>query len=311
MEASLTAGLAIRERMGMRQIVAVVRFNFMGFGKNPKVILTFLLGLVLSFLLSSRIMVVIGNYRTPTQAVEPFLWTFGDSTAVLLASLLLLLLFSDLPKLTAASPFYLLRMTKRKWMAAQLFSVVCVAAVYTLFIFCVTVLLCMKTSYVGNIWSETAAMLAYSELGKDLSVPSTVKVMESITPYGCALQVTTLFFLYTGTLSFVILAGNLWLGKNRGMVLGLLYSLYGFLLDPSVLGKILGLEAYEMYKINVLSVWISPLNQAVYGRHNFGYDRLPTVWQSCLVFLVQLLVLAMLCMTALRRYHFHFTGEKT
>ncbi|MDO4308758.1 MAG: hypothetical protein Q4C77_18245 [Eubacteriales bacterium] len=295
----------------MRQVMAVIRFNFRGFFRNPKVILTFLLGLVLSFLLSSRVMVVIEAYKTPTQAAEPFLWTFGDATAVLLTSLLLLLLFSDLPKLTAAVPFYLLRMTKRKWLLGQLGYVICVTAVYTVFIFLSTVVLCMKTSYAGDIWSETAAMLAYSKLGKDLGVPSTVKVMESMTPYGCVIQVIALLFLYASTLSFVILAGNLLLGRNRGMVLGLFYSLYGFLLDPAVLGKLLGLETYEMYKVNVFVVWVSPLNQAVYGRHNFGYDRLPTVRQSCLLFLLLLLILACICMAALGHYQFYFTGEKT
>ncbi len=29
-----------------------------------------------------------------------------------------------------------------------------------------------------------------------------------------------------------------------------------------------------MYQMNVLVSWISPLNQAVYGKHNFGYDAL-------------------------------------
>lgn len=295
----------------MRQVLAVIRFNFMGFFKNPKVILTFLLGFVLCFLLSSRVMTVIEAYGTPVQAAEPFLWTFGDSTAVLLMSLLLLLLFSDLPKLTPVSPCYLLRMTKRKWLLGQLGYVMCVVAIYTVFIFLATVVLCMKTSYIGDIWSETAAMLAYSKLGEDLSVPSTVKVMESITPYGCVFQVTVLLFLYAAALSFVILAGNLLLGQNRGMLLGLLYSLYGFLLDPVVLGKILGLETYEMYWINVFVVWISPLNQAVYARHNFGYDRLPTVGQSCVVFLIWLSGLSVVCMAALHRYHFNFTGNSS
>lgn len=293
----------------MRQILAVVYFNFMGFFKNPKVILTFLLGFVLCFLLSSRVMAVITVYGTTTQAVEPYLWTFGDSTAVLLISLLLLLIFSDLPRLTAASPCYLLRMTKQRWLLGQLIYVICVTAIYNVFIFLSTVILCMKTSYIGDIWSETAAMLAYSEMGKELNVPSTVKVMESVTPYGCMCQVTILLFLYAAVLSFVVLAGNLLLGRNRGLLLGLLYSLYGFLLDPSVLGKLLGLETYEMYKVNVLAVWISPLNQAVYARHNFGYDHLPTVGQSCMVFLALLAALAAVCMAALRHYHFNFTGS--
>ncbi len=295
----------------MKQIFSVIRFNFMGFWKSPRVILTFLLGIVLSFLLSSRVMVVIEAYGTPVQAAEPFLWTFGDAAAVLLSSLLLLLLFSDLPKLSAASPFYLVRMTKKKWLLGQFCYVVLASALYTGSIFLSTVLLCMKNSYPGNLWSDTAAMLAYSKLGEELSVPSTVKVMESMTPYGCMFQVLWLLFFYTWTLSFVILAGNLLLGKNRGMILGLFFSFYGVLLDPRVLGKLLGLESYEMFRINVLVVWLSPLNQAVYARHNFGYDTLPTVRESLLMFLGLLVFLAGLSFLGLRRYHFRFLGEKT
>lgn len=56
----------------MRQIKAVIQYNFMGFYKKPKVILTFLLGFILCFLLSSRIMPVIQAYKSPVQMLEPF-----------------------------------------------------------------------------------------------------------------------------------------------------------------------------------------------------------------------------------------------
>ena len=79
------------------QILAIVRYNFRGFWKNPKCILTFLLGFVLCYLLSTRVMAVIETYHTPVQIAEPFLWTFGDAGAIQLSSVLLLLLFSDLP----------------------------------------------------------------------------------------------------------------------------------------------------------------------------------------------------------------------
>lgn len=295
----------------MKQICAVVRYNFMGFFKNSRVLLTFLLAFLLCYLLSDRVMTVIEAYATPVQGAEPFLWTFGDSTAILLSSLLLIFLFSDLPKLSPASPYYLVRMTKKKWLLGQLVYISIVTAIYTVFIFLSTVLLCLKWSYPGNIWSETAAMLGYSKLGKDLSVPSSVKVMESITPYGCMMQVALLIFCYALSLSFLILMGNLIFGKNRGMLVGLLYSLYGFLLNPKVLGAILGMEDYEMFKINVMVGWISPLSHAVYAKHSFGYDKLPTVGQSCAVFAVLVTVLAFICMKALRQYNFTFLGEKT
>ncbi len=293
------------------QVLSVVRFNFRGFWKNPKVILTFLLGLVLCYLLSTRVMTVIEAYGTPVQLAEPFLWTFGDGSSILLSSILLLLLFSDLPQMSSVTPYYLYRTTKKIWLAGQFVYVICVSALYTVFLFLVTVILCMKMSYTGNIWSDTAAMLAYSKLGEELGVPSTVKVMESITPYECMAQVAGLLLLYILCLSFLILAGNLLLGGNRGMLLGLLYSMYGFLLEPKVLGSILHLESYEMYKINVLISWISPLSHVTYAKHNFGYDRMPTVAQSCLIFLGILMLLVSVCMRALRGYSFRFLGERS
>ena len=279
----------------MRQIKAVIQYNFMGFYKKPKVILTFLLGFILCFLLSSRIMPVIQAYKSPVQMLEPFLWTFGDTTAILLSSVLLLLLFSDLPVLSAITPYYLCRTTKKRWLFGQLFYVAAVSGIYTVFMLGATMILCAKVGYPGNIWSNTAAMLAYSKLGEDLNIPSTVKVMESVTPYGCTAQVILLLFLYILCLSFIVLAGNLLPGKNRGLVAGLLFCLYGFLLEPKVLRVLLGFEEYEMFRVNVLIGWISPLSHASYGRHNFGYDRLPTVWQSCVVFLILLGVLIWFC----------------
>ena len=66
----------------MRQVFGIVRYNFFGFLRNPKVIFVFLLEFVLSFLLTGRIMVVMETYDTPVQAIEPFIWTFGDGIAV-------------------------------------------------------------------------------------------------------------------------------------------------------------------------------------------------------------------------------------
>ena len=296
----------------MRQVFGIVRYNFFGFLRNPKVIFIFLLEFVLSFLLTGRIMVVMDTYDTPVQAIEPFIWTFGDGIAVLSSSLLLLLMFSDLPKMTPITPYQLTRTTKRKWLLGQFIYVILVTVLYTVLMLLFTAVLCMKKSYPGNLWSETAAMLGYSELGKNLQVPSTVRVMESISPYGCMLQVFFLLFCYSLTLSFVILVGNLYKGKTKGMIFGLLYSVFGFLLDPKVLAAILHKEKYEMYQVNVLICWISPLNQAVYGKHNLGYDPLlPKITHSYMFFLGILVLLAVFAINRMKKYTFEFLGEKT
>lgn len=292
----------------MEGIFSVICFNFLGFWRKPKVVLTFLLGFVLCFLLSGRVMTVIETYKSPVQMTEPFLWTFGDSTSILLSAVLLLLLFSDLPCLSAMTPYYLYRTTKGKWLIGQLVYVFAASALYVGFMMVSTMVLCMKNAYPGNVWSDTAAMLAYSDMGKKLSVPSTVKVMEGTLPYTCTAGVIMLLFLFCLTLSLVVLAGNLLPGKNRGLIAGMLFCLYGFLLDPKVLRVILGYEEYEMYKVNVLIGWISPLSHAAYARHSFGYDKLPTVGQSCLVFCALILGLEILCGHLIRNYHFGFLG---
>lgn len=290
-------------------IIAAVRYQFLGFFKNARIILTFLLGIVVCFLLSVRVMEIVEQYQTSIQAAEPFLWTFGDSKALLLVSLLLILLFSDIPKLSAFTPFYLMRMTKKKWLAAQFFYITCCTCLYVLFIMAAATLLCMKHAFPGNMWSRTAAILGYSGAGKALHVPSTVKVMESISPYGCMVQVLLLMLGYSLTLAFLILLGNLVLGKKYGMLLSFGYSLYGFLLDPNVLGRLLGMEEYELYRIRSIVGWISPLNHAVYGMHDFGYDNLPAIWQSMGFFGLILLAAAFLCFRALSKYNFSFLGN--
>ncbi len=294
----------------MRQICAAVRFNFLGFFRNSRTVIVFLLSAIVCYLLSGRVYEVVTHFDTPMQAAEPFIWTFGDTQAVLLVSLLLIFLFSDLPKLSAFTPFYLLRMTRRRWLAAQFGYIVLVTALYVAFVLAVTIALCMKNAFPGNLWSETAAILGYSKTGRELHIPSTVKVMESVTPYGCMLQVAALMFGYSLTLGFLVLFGNLLSGRKYGMLLALGYSLYGFLLEPEVIGKLLGYEEYQFYRIRSFVGWISPLNNAVYGMHDLGYDNLPSVAQSIWIFAGVLAMLVFLSGRAVRRYNFTFLGTE-
>ena len=71
-------------------------------------------------------------------------------------------------------------------------------------------------------------------------------------------------------------------------------------------------EKYEMYQVNVLICWISPLNQAVYGKHNLGYDPLlPKISHSYMFFLGILVLLAVFAINRMKKYTFEFLGEKT
>lgn len=249
-------------------------------------------------------------YDSSMQALEPFIWTFGDAASILLCSLLLILLFMDLPKLSPFTPYMLLRTSKGCWLLAQFFYIFLVTVSYIIYVLFVTCFLCMQKTYVGNMWSKTAALFAYSSMGDKFSVPSTVKVMESTTPVGCSLQMVLLLVCYALTLSFFMLYFQMKSGKKAGIAAGLSFSLFGFLLDPKVLAKLLHKEEYEMYLVRRITGWISPLNHATYGMHDFGYDVLPSVTQSCVIFLLLLVMLLLSSFHALKRYNFSsFTGE--
>lgn len=249
-------------------------------------------------------------YDSPMQAFEPFIWTFGDTVSILLCTMLLILLFIDLPKLSPFTPYLLLRMKKSQWLFAQFLYIICAALLYMGYVFFVTGILCMKKTYIGNIWSKTAALLAYSDLGKKMSVPSTVKVMESAAPLEVCFQMLLLLFFYALTLCFLMLFVQLAAGRRAGIAAGLCYSLFGFLLKPETLAAFLHKEEYEMYRIRRITGWISPLNHATYGMHDFGYDFLPSIGQSCSLFICILALLAAASFFALKKYNFtSFTGD--
>ncbi len=295
---------------GARQVTAAVRWNFLGFFKNPRVIITFLFSFILCFFLSDRAMMVADYYDSSMQALEPFIWTFGDADSILLCSLLLILLFLDLPKLSPFTPYMLLRMKKSRWLLAQFLYIFLVTVLYMTYVLLVTGILCMQKTYPGNIWSKTAALLAYSGMGRDLSVPSTVKVMESTTPVSCSFQIMVLLICYALTLSFLMLLFQMKSGRKAAIGAGLFYSLFGFLLNPDILAKILRKEEYEMFLVRRITGWVSPLNHATYGMHDFGYDVLPSIGQSCMIFLVLLLFLSFLSFYTLKKYNFSsFTGD--
>ena len=67
---------------------------------------------------------------------------------------------------------------------------------------------------------------------------------------------------------------------NGGMIAGIIYSGFGFLLTPDTLSDILHIPAVQSRYANIIFGWISPLNHATYYMHSFGYDNLPKLWVS-------------------------------
>lgn len=291
------------------QIWLAAMANFRRWRRNPKIILVFCLAFVLSFLLSDKVIRFAQEHHTLLQAAEPFIWTFGDANSVLVVSLLLLFLFGDLPNLGADVPFFLIRMNRRVWMAGQILYLVLATFVLLCFVLLSTCVLAGSKAYPANLWSDTAAILGYSRIGEQIAVPAFVKVLELSFPYECMLHIFALMLGYTVFMAGLILYLNLWKG-NGGMIGGIVFSGFGFLLNPQMIAEWFSIPQERLNLANIAFGWLSPLNHATYYMHNFGYDNLPKLWVSYGFFAAGSLLLFGLSLGRIRRYHFQFTGTE-
>lgn len=155
--------------------------------------MTFILAAVLCLMLSDQIISRAIKYETILQVFEPFIWTYGDASSVMLSSLLLILLFADMPFISQATPYWLVRTKRKVWLAGQIIYVILATVIYNIFLAVMLGIMGAPFSFTGNVWSETAAMLGYGG-GESITVPVSIKTMESSTPYACAAIVLDLSF---------------------------------------------------------------------------------------------------------------------
>ena len=289
----------------IKQIFQIAKQNFTGWRKNPRIWMTFALAFVLCLMLSDQVISQAVRYETPLQIVEPFVWTYGDASSVMLSSLLLVLLFADMPFVSQATPYWLIRSKRRIWLMGQVVYVVLATIIYNLFLLTVLGIVAAPFSFVGNVWSKTAAMLGYGG-GESITVPVSVKTMEISTPYMCAISVFALMLLYSLLVAVFMLFLNLSIGNMAGVLGAFALNLYGLFLNPSIFQKLFHFTGNLAYKANVLCGWLSPLNHATFPMHNFGYDYLPKLWMSMGIFFDFILVLILLSGMKMRSYSFSF-----
>ncbi len=277
-----------------RMILVTAGYNFRMWKKNMRVIAAFLLAFILCFMLTDKLVLFTGEQETTMQLVEPFIWTFGDG----------------LPFITTATPFFLIRENRKIWIAGQFLYIVGACVFYLMFILGSTGILCMKYLFPKNTWSYTAAMLAYSEKGETLGIPAAVKTLEMSRPYQTMCCIFVLLLLYALVLMFLQMFFTLWKGQLAGVISALTFSAYGLLLNPDNMKTLLKLPDEFYYKARVIVGWISPLNQATYSMHNFGYDNLPSLKATFLIFGSILTVLVFLSTRQMKRYNFQFRGTE-
>lgn len=285
-------------------------YNFLLWRGNPRIIVTFSLSFILCFLLTDKAVRFAVDHNTTLQLVETFIWSFGDSNSILLSSVLLVILFSDMPFLSSSTPFYLVRTDRKTWITGQVIYIIAATSIYMLFVLMSTILLSMKYAFLADMWSPTAVILGYTNAGKRVAIPALVKTLEMSWPYQSMISIFGLMLGYTSVMVLLMLACNLRFGQVAGVVSVLVFSLYGILMQPDTIQLLLKLPDEAYYIANVIIGWLSPLNQATYHMHNFGYDKLPRLWQSYCIFIGLSVILYFASIRAAKRYNFSFTGTE-
>lgn len=294
----------------LKQCFTIAGYNFRLWRDNPRIIVTFALAFIMCFLLSDKAVWFAVDHNTTMQLVETFIWSFGDSNSILLSSVLLVLLFADMPFLSSGTPLYLVRTSRRIWITGQVIYTIFATAIYLLFVLASTVLLSIGQSFTANMWSPTAAILGYTNAGERVAIPALVKTLEMSWPYQSMASIFLLMLGYTGVMVIIMLVCNLCFGQAAGVVGVLVYSIYGILMRPDTIQLLLKLPDEAYYIANVIIGWLSPLNQATYHMHNFGYDKLPRLWQSYLIFFILIVIGYFAAVRAAKHYNFSFVGTE-
>lgn len=289
----------------IRQSLLIAGQNFSKWPRSPRTWMVFVIAFILCLMLSDKILSYAQNYEISLQIVEPFIWIYGDSTSVLLSSLLLILLFADMPFVDSVTPYTLIRTKRSIWLLGQMIYVCVGTIIYNIFLLVSLMILTAPFAYIGNLWSETAALLGYGG-SAGISIPVSVKTMESSMPYECAGKVFVLMFLYSLFIAGLMLWLNLLKYSGAGVIGAFAVELYGFLLNPEVFQKVFHFTGNLEYKANVLCGWLSPLSHATFSMHDFGYDYLPKISVSIVIFLVLIIVFIIFALIKMRTYNFIF-----
>ncbi len=295
-------------RSGTAQILKVCRYHFSRWRNNKRVMMSFLLAGIISFLLTEKVMNFSLDNQTALQLFEPFVWVYGDGESILLCAMAAILLFADMPFLDGAVPYYLVRIKVRTWVLGQILYIISATFLYTLFTLLVTCLFCLKNAFIGNMWSPTAALLGYSKYGEKIAVPAMLKTFELSRPVQCMVTIFLLMLLYVLLSVLIMFLFTLWKGQVAGVTSVFIFHIFGFVLNPDWIKVTLGLGEKTAYIANILCGWLSPLREVTYHLHNFGYDMLPRLRDTYLIFTGIILTLLLLIIWKMKRYSFHFLG---
>ncbi len=292
----------------LRQAFTIAGWNLYTLRKSPRFYMGLILGFLLCWLLTDKTMAISRLYMTNVGIFEPFIWCYADADSILYASLVMMFIFSAFPRMDTPASYMIFRTNRSSWLLGQIITTFTLTLIYCLMILLSSMAMGLGNAFFENAWSETATMLSFSPATFEVALTVMRKTVKLTTPYECVAQIFLLLFAYTLLLSMVQLTFSVLKNPRAGMTVALVISFAGFVLTPSRFMNWLSIPQDYKYYANVMSAWASPLQHATYTMHNFGYDMLPRLSTSYLIFGGVTAGLCLISFRAMKRFSFNFTG---
>ena len=285
--------------MMLRRIWFTTSRNFRKWFGTPRILVLGLLAVILCTIAADPLRQFSYRVNESINIFEPFICAFNDRFLAFFAYGIMLLLLCDAPFLDSGQAYVIFRTGRKTWMIGTQLYIVLSCFVVLLFLLIIMAAIVLQRAFLANEWSNVGTLLAVSNasmLENIVLLPRTVYF--SMLPYQALIQTFLLVWLYWIFLSEILLLFNMLYGQAAGMVITAGIHIEGwailFTMQPSLYA-------------------LSPMLHSVLSMHSFGYDRLPTVGQSALLYLGLIALLVTLVLFVIRKYTFKFgmQGEET
>lgn len=292
----------------LRDSFMYVGWNLSSLKRNIRLYFCLTLGGMICWLLTSETLRLSLVFNTNVHILEPFIWCFSDSDGILYVSLILLLLTASFPNLGAATSYLLFRSNRSTWIVGQILTVFLLTFIYCVFLVVISMLCCNGNIIFENRWSETAFVLSFSPALSHSELEISRKMIKSINPYDCVLQIFCLMIQYMLFLSLIQIVATLRKNKRIGISIVFSLELVDYILVPNRLQTWLRLPSGVDYYAKIIAAWCSPLQHVTYIMHNYGYDYLPKLWVSHIIMGSISLVMVMYSYFLTKKYDYCFLG---
>jgi len=264
--------------------------------RNPRIIIGFILLLLLCLTITDKYISYAVSMGMNIQMFEPFIYMFTNNYSMIYLSLLILLVFNDVPFLENGLPYYLIRSNRKSWVVGQLLYIAIASVIMITFSLVVCMLGGSHYAFVGDMWSEAAVFISNGGAQDSMDSISMVLLVNS-TPIIATANIYGLVLLYTLLIGSILFTANLIRSKYMGTLIVGFSIFFGSISAARWLGSHF--------------VWFSILVHANYATHNFDKSvALPSALASFTIFICLILALSIISYFKSRKYQFNFSGEQ-